>query len=107
MNINHISEWVLALWSTGVLTAVAHAASRFFVSHTKNKNLLLFNEWAMQAVQYAETHLQGSAEKKQSALNFLTNKLNANKLGLKFDSKQLDAVIELAVSTLHGGKTND
>lgn len=107
MNINHISEWVLALWSMGVLTAVAHAASRFFVSHTKNKNLLLLNEWAMQAVQYAETHLQGSAEKKQSALNFLTNKLNANKLGLKFDSKQLDAVIELAVSTLHGGKTND
>ena len=107
MNINHISGWVLALWSTGVLTAVAHAASRFFVSHTKNKNLLLLNEWAMQAVQYAETHLQGSAEKKQSALNFLTNKLNANKLGLKFDSKQLDAVIELAVSTLHGGKTND
>ena len=107
MNINHISEWVLALWSTGVLTAVAHAASRFFVSHTKNKNLLLLNEWALQAVQYAETHLQGSAEKKQSALNFLTNKLNANKLGLKFDSKQLDAVIELAVSTLHGGKTND
>ena len=107
MNINHISELVLALWSTGVLTAVAHAASRFFVSHTKNKNLLLLNEWAMQAVQYAETHLQGSAEKKQSALNFLTNKLNANKLGLKFDSKQLDAVIELAVSTLHGGKTND
>lgn len=107
MNINHISEWVLALWSTGVLTAVAHAASRFFVSHTKNKNLLLLNDWAMQAVQYAETHLQGSAEKKQSALNFLTNKLNANKLGLKFDSKQLDAVIELAVSTLHGGKTND
>lgn len=107
MNINHISEWMLALWSTGVLTAVAHAASRFFVSHTKNKNLLLLNEWAMQAVQYAETHLQGSAEKKQSALNFLTNKLNANKLGLKFDSKQLDAVIELAVSTLHGGKTND
>ncbi|QDJ58131.1 hypothetical protein EFA59_00720 [Weissella hellenica] len=107
MNINHISEWVLALWSTGVLTAVAHAASRFFVAHTKNKNLLLMNEWAMQAVQYAETHLQGPAEKKQSALNFLTNKLNANKLGLKFDSKQLDAVIELAVSTLHGGKTND
>jgi predicted P-loop ATPase len=107
MNINHISEWVLAIWSTGVLTAVAHAASRFFVAHTKNKNLLLLNEWAMQAVQYAETHIQGSAEKKQSALNFLTNKLNANKLGLKFDSKQLDAVIELAVSTLHGGKTND
>lgn len=107
MNINHISEWVLALWSTGILTAVAHAASRFFVAHTKNKNLLLLNEWAMQAVQYAETHLQGSAEKKHSALNFLTNKLNANKLGLKFDSKQLDAVIELAVSTLHGGKTNE
>lgn len=107
MNINHISEWVLALWSTGVLTAVAHVASRFFVAHTKNKNLLLLNEWAMQAVQYAETHLQGSAEKKENALNFLTNKLNANKLGLKFDSKQLDAVIELAVSTLHGGKTND
>ena len=108
MNINHISEWVLALWSTGVLTAVAHVASRFFVAHTKNKNLLLLNEWAMQAVQYAETHLQGSAEKKQSALNFLTERLNANKLGLRFDDKQLDTVIELAVMALHnGGKTND
>ena len=95
------------LWNTGLLTALAYAGSRFLVAHTKNRNLLLLNEWAMQAVQYAETHLQGSAEKKQSALNFLTNKLNANKLGLKFDSKQLDAVIELAVSTLHGGKTND
>ena len=106
MNINHISEWVLALWSTGVLTAVAHAASRFFVSHTKNKNLLLLNEWAMQAVGYSEKHLQGSAEKKQAALNFLTDRLNANKLGMKFDSKQLDTVIELAVTALHGGKNN-
>ncbi|WP_419154614.1 phage holin, LLH family [Weissella bombi] len=104
MNINHIVEWVLALWSTGIITAVAHAASRFFIAHTKNKNLLLLNEWAMQAVQYAETHIKGSDEKKQTALNFLADRLNANKLGFKFDSKQLDTVIELAVTALHGGK---
>ena len=102
MNINHIGEWTLALWSTGIITAVAHAASRFFIAHTKNQNLLLLNEWAMQAVQYAEKHLQGSAEKKKAALNFLTDKLNANKLGLKFDEKQLDTVIELAVRKLKG-----
>ncbi|QPI45965.1 phage holin, LLH family [Weissella paramesenteroides] len=106
MNISHISEWVLALWSTGVLTAVAYAASRFLVAHTKNKNLLLLNEWAMQAVQYAETHLHlhSSTDKKQAALSFLTERLNANKLGLKFDDKQLDTVIELAVRELKGGK---
>lgn len=102
MNINHISEWVLALWSTGVLTAVAHAASRFFVSHTKNKNLLLLNEWAMQAVQYAETHLHSSTDKKKAAMSFLAERLSANKLGVKFDDKQLDTVIELAVTKLKG-----
>ena len=102
MNINHISEWVLALWSTGVLTAVAHAASRFFVSNTKNKNLLLLNEWAMQAVQYAETHLHSSTDKKKAAMSFLAERLSANKLGVKFDDKQLDTVIELAVTKLKG-----
>lgn len=107
MNANQFLEWIVALWSTGIITAVAHAASRFLVSHTKNKNLLLLNEWAMQAVQYSEKHLQGSEQKKQAAMNFLTDRLNANKLGMKFDSKQLDTVIELAVTALHGGKIND
>ena len=106
MNANHFLEWIIALWSTGIITAVAHAASRFLVSHTKNKNLLLLNEWAMQAVQYAETHLHSSTDKKHAAMSFLTERLNANKLGVKFDEKQLDTVIELAVRQLKGGKDN-
>ena len=107
MNTKNIVDIILFLWNTGLLTALAYAGSRFLVSHTKNKNLLLLNEWAMQAVQYSEKHLQGSEQKKQAAMNFLTDRLNANKLGMKFDSKQLDTVIELAVTALQGGKIND
>lgn len=106
MNLQQIGDIILFLWNTGILTAVAYAASRFLVAHTKNKNLLLLNEWAMQAVQYSETHLHSSSDKKHAAMSFLTERLNANKLGLKFDDKQLDTVIELAVRELKGGKTN-
>lgn len=104
MNLQQIGNIILFLWNTGILTAVAYAASRFLVAHTKNKNLLLLNEWAMQAVQYAETHLHSSTDKKKAAMAFLTERLNANKLGLKFDDKQLDTVIELAVRELKGSK---
>ena len=107
MNTKNIVDIVLFLYNTGLLTAVAYAASRFLVAHTKNKNLLMLNEWAMQAVQYSETHLHSSTDKKQAAMSFLTDRLNANKLGMKFDSKQLDTVIELAVTALQGGKIND
>ena len=53
MDIKQIGDIVLFLWNTGLLTALAYAGSRFLVAHTKNKNLLMLNEWAMQAVQYA------------------------------------------------------
>ena len=104
MTLKQIGDLLLFLYNTGLLTALAYACSRFLVAHTKNKNLLLLNEWAMQAVQYAETHLHSSTDKKQAALSFITERLNANKLGLKFDDKQLDTVIELAVRELKGGK---
>ena len=107
MNTKNIVDIILFLWNTGLLTAVAYAASRFLVAHTKNKNLLLLNEWAMQAVQYAETHLHSSTDKKQAAMSFLAERLNANKLGVKFDEKQLDTVIERAVRQLNGGNTHD
>lgn len=104
MTLQQAGDIILFLWNTGLLTALAYAGSRFLIAHTKNKNLLLLNEWAMQAVQYAETHLRSSTDKKKAALSFLTERLNANKLGLKFDDKQLDTVIELAVRELKGGK---
>lgn len=103
MSLQNIADAFLFLWNTGLLTALAYAGSRFLVAHTKNNNLLLLNEWAMQAVQYAETHLNSSMDKKKEALAFLTERLNANKLGVKFNDKQLDTVIELAVSKLKGG----
>ena len=104
MTLQQAGDIILFLWNTGLLTALAYAGSRFLIAHTKNKNLLLLNEWAMQAVQYAETHLHSSTDKKQAAMSFLTERLNANKLGLKFDDKQIDTVIELAVRELKGGK---
>ena len=106
MDIKQVGDLLLFLYNTGLLTAVAYAASRFLVAHTKNKNLLMLNEWAMQAVQYSETHLHSSTDKKQAAMAFLTERLNANKLGVKFDEKQLDTVIELAVRQLKGDKDN-
>ncbi|WP_258088121.1 phage holin, LLH family [Weissella fangxianensis] len=102
MNLQQIGNIILFLWNTGLLTALAYSGSRFLVAHTKNKNLLLLNEWAMQAVQYAETHLHSSTDKKKSAMSFLAERLSANKLGVKFDDKQLDTVIELAVTKLKG-----
>ena len=107
MDIKQIGDIILFLWNTGLLTALAYAGSRFLVAHTKNKNLLMLNEWAMQAVQYSETHLHSSTDKKQAAMSFLTERLNANKLGVKFDEKQLDTVIERAVRELKGGNTHD
>ena len=106
MNTKNIVDIILFLWNTGLLTAVAYAASRFLVAHTKNKNLLMLNEWAMQAVQYSETHLHSSTDKKKAAMSFLAERLSSNKLGVKFDEKQLDTVIELAVRQLKGGKDN-
>ena len=102
MNTKNIVDIILFLWNTGLLTALAYAGSRFLVAHTKNKNLLLLEQWALQATQYAEMYIQGSDEKKQVALNFLADRLNANKLGFKFDAKQLDTAIELAVKQLKG-----
>ena len=102
MNLKTIGEIILFLWNTGILTAVAYAASRFFIAHTKNKNLLLLEQWALQATQYAETHMQGSDKKKQVALTFLADRLNANRLGFKFDAKQLDTAIETAVTKMKG-----
>lgn len=102
MTIQQLVNIVLFLYNTGLLTAVAYAASRFFIAHTKNKNLLLLEQWALQATQYAEMHIQGSDKKKQVALNFLADRLNANELGFKFDAKQLDTAIELAVKQLKG-----
>ncbi len=102
MNWHQAGDLILFLYNTGLLTAVGYAISRFFIAHTKNKNLLLLEQWALQATQYAETHMQGSDKKKQVALNFLADRLNANKLGFKFDAKQLDTAIELAVKKLKG-----
>ena len=104
MTLKQIGDLLLFLYNTGLLTALAYAGSRFLVAHTKNKNLLMLNEWAMQAVQYSETHLHSSTDKKKAAMSFLAERLSANKLGVKFDDKQIDTVIELAVRELKGGK---
>ena len=104
MSLQNILDVLLFLWNTGLLTVLVYLGSHFIIAHTKNKNLLMLNEWALQAVEYAEHNQEDSAEKKHEAMSFLVDRLNANKLGLKFSEKQLDTVIELAVHKLKGGK---
>lgn len=104
MNLQNVVDIFMFLWNTGLLTVITYFASRFIIAHTKNKNLLLLNEWALQAVEYAEHNAAVPQEKKHKAMSFLVDRLNSNKLGLKFSEKQLDTVIELAVDKLKGGK---
>lgn len=104
MNLQNVLDVFMFLWNTGLLTVLTYLGSHFIIAHTKNKNLLLLNEWALQAVEYAEHNQVDSAEKKHEAMSFLVDRLNKNKLGVKFSEKQLDTVIELAVHKLKGGK---
>ncbi|QIL50558.1 phage holin [Weissella coleopterorum] len=100
---DEVIKLVAALWDTGILSAVTFFVAKYIGAHTKDKNLQLMSKWALQVVQYAETYAQvGGEQKKRTALMFLTNRLNANKLGYKFSTQQIDAAIELAVKELKG-----
>ncbi|MBE4726275.1 phage holin, LLH family [Leuconostoc citreum] len=92
---------IVALWTSGVITAVGHAGMRFIKANTKNKNVQLFAQWADQAVSYAENNAATSETKKKQAEMFLTQRLFANNLDKAFSTDQVDAVIEQAVAKLH------
>lgn len=94
-------EFGMAIWTLLIATGLLPFAIKWAIANTKNKNIKLFEEWALQAVQYAEANSNTSDAKKQEAIAFVANRLKANNLVGKFSDEQVDAVIEKAVAELH------
>lgn len=92
---------LIALWTSGILTAVVHAGIELINANTKNKRLLAFTKWAEQAVAFAENNAETPLEKKNAAKKFLYDRLISNKLPFNFSDEQVDAEIEKAVAALH------
>ena len=61
---------LIALWTSGIITAVVHAGIKLINANTKNKRLLAFTKWAEQAVAFAENNADTPAEKKREATAF-------------------------------------
>lgn len=99
------ADWyalVVALWTSGVLTGVAHAVINLIKANTKNKNVLLLTNWVEQGVNFAEskTDLVGE-DKKKAAISLVSQRLFANNLDKVFSAEQIDAEVEKAVADLH------
>lgn len=94
----------LAIWTLLIATGLLPFAIKWAIANTKNKNIKLFEEWALQAVQYAEANSDTSEAKKAQAISFVTDRLRNNDLLKKFSAEQIDAVIEKAVADLHDWK---
>lgn len=103
-----VEDWIavaVALYTTGIATAVAHAVVKLLTANTKNKNVKLLLGWVDEGVNFAESqrNLIG-ADKKAEAFKYVTSKLVGNKLENKFTTQQIDALIEKYVAELHDWK---
>ncbi|MGQ2227079.1 phage holin, LLH family [Fructobacillus fructosus] len=78
-----------------------HALVRWLRTKTKNGNVQLLLTWADQAVTLLEKSDLAGTQKKQEAIDFVSQRLVANKLAGKFSQEQLSAVIEQAVAQLN------
>lgn len=94
-------EFGMAIWTLLIATGILPFAIKWAIANTKNKNIKLFEEWALQAVQYAEANSDTSDAKKKEAISFVRDRLKANKMVSKFSDEQIDAVIEKEVAALH------
>jgi len=101
MNKTDVIGIVIALWTSGILTAVVHAGVKLINANTKNKRLIAFNTWLDQAVQYAENTANTPTTKKRAAEDFLVQRLFANNVDRLFSPEQINAGIEQAVAKLH------
>lgn len=96
-----------AVWAVLIGTGLLPFAIKLMIANTKNKNLLMFETWALQGVQYAQKNADSNDAKKQEAISFLAKRLQANKLGSKFSDAQVEAAIEIAVAKLHSMATTE
>ncbi len=97
-------DLILAIWTILIATGLASVAIKWAIANTKNKNILMFEKWALQAVNYAERNSDTSEAKKSQAISFVTDELRKNNLIKKFSNEQIDAVIEKSVADLHDWK---
>lgn len=87
------------LWWSGILTTLAWRANEFIKSHIKNKNLLLLNTWAAQAITFAENNAGNNMD---LATTFIQKRLDANNLQGRFSNQQIEAVLLQANKTIKG-----
>ncbi|CAH1853669.1 phage holin [Convivina intestini] len=99
---NNVVETLATIGTLIVLGApVVHGVVKYLRSKTKNNNVQLFLGWVDQAVGSLENSDLSGTEKKYKAINYISNRLAANKLVGKFSEQQISAAIEMAVNSLH------
>ena len=103
---NNILNFLILLWGSGLLSAIAIFVLNWLNSKTKNENIKMFYLWASQAVSWAEVNFDGGRVKKEEAVTFIKQRLEANRLTNNFSQKQIEAVIEWAVSEMKKGQGN-
>ncbi|CAK1236371.1 phage holin, LLH family [Fructobacillus fructosus] len=92
---------VLSVTILVIAAPAEHALVRWLRTKTKNGNVQLLLTWADQAVALLEKSDLAGTQKKQEAIDFVSQRLVANKLAGKFSQEQLSAVIEQAVAQLN------
>ncbi|CAK1222831.1 phage holin, LLH family [Fructobacillus fructosus] len=92
---------VLSVTLLAIAAPAEHALVRWLRTKTKNGNVQLLLTWADQAVALIEKSDLAGTQKQQQAIDFVSQRLVANKLAGKFSQEQLSAVIEQAVAQLN------
>lgn len=95
----------LILFGVALVGALVRYGLSYLQTKTKNERVKMVLEFAEQAVVLAERTNWVGPEKKQLAMEKLTQRLDENKLGKFFTVEQLDQYVEKAVLILN--KEND
>ena len=93
-------EILIALYGTGILTALASFALKFLKTKIKNQKLLTLATYAEQAVNRAESIAENNEAKYNEALSYLTSLIDKSGLKLDVPDEQKKALIETAVKIM-------
>lgn len=94
-----IDDFLLMLFNSNILLALAIFIIKLLRAQTKNKNLQMFETWALQAAELALTlpHTQTNYDRAAAVLN---DRLAANHLAKRFSAEQVAAGVNWAIKTL-------
>jgi hypothetical protein len=98
LKINYL-DFLFFLWNSGLATSLVIFFNKLIKAHTKNKNLLLLNTWAEQAITWADNNVGNNMD---LATTFIQKRLDANNLQGRFSNQQIEAVLLQAGKTLKG-----